>query len=294
MYATKLMPTTVPMYKYYGDYDYSLSMNNKGIQMVYMKILDVLTAIDLSTNQFEGEIPETIGNLIGLHADNMLTGQIPSSLGNIEALESLDLSQNKLTGQVPQQLTRLNFLALFNMSHNLLSGPIPKGGQFDTFLNTSYLENAGLCGSPLSKECGDSASSPPSKEGADSRFFPGLSWQVVVIGYGAGLFVGLVIGLAFDRRNLRKSPETMPRTLVLVPGSPMAKPKSIDTRPNPLEIGPKTLVPMPESLILVPRCLAQAPKSLTYVLRSIKVNLGSSAPALRFLVVGPKNPCSYD
>ncbi|KAF8020509.1 hypothetical protein BT93_G1047 [Corymbia citriodora subsp. variegata] len=202
-----LMPTTVPIYTYYGDYDYSLSINNKGIQMVYMKILDVLTAVDLSTNQFEGEIPETIGNLIGLHAlnlsHNVLTGRIPSSLGNIEALESLDLSQNKLTGQVPQQLTRLNSLALFNVSRNLLSGPIPKGGQFDTFLNTSYLENSGLCGRPISKECGDSASSPPSKEDEDSRFLLGLSWQAVVIGYGTGLFVGLVIGLAYDRPNVR-------------------------------------------------------------------------------------------
>jgi len=124
-------------------------------------------------------------------------------LGNIEVLESLDLSQNKLTGRIPQQLTQLNFLALLNVSYNLLSGPIPKGGQFNTFLNTSYLENSGLCGSPLSKECGDPASSPPTKEDEDSRFLPGLTWQAVVIGYGTGLCVGLVIGLAFDRRNLR-------------------------------------------------------------------------------------------
>ncbi|XP_048137896.1 receptor-like protein 9DC1 [Rhodamnia argentea] len=133
-----LLPTTVPIYTYYGDYDYYLSINNKGMQMVCMKILDVLMAVDLSTNQFEGEIPENIGNLKGLHA--------------------------------------------LNLSHNVLTGP--RGGQFDTFLNTSYLENSGLCGSPLSNDCGDSASLPPSEEDEDSGFLLGLSWQAVVIGYG--------------------------------------------------------------------------------------------------------------
>jgi Leucine-rich repeat (LRR) protein len=116
-------------------YTYSMVMTNKGNDIFYEKVQEALIAIDLSSNRFVGEIPESIGNLNGVQllslSNNALTGHISSSLGNLTKLETLDLSQNMLLGEIPQQLIQLIFLAVFNVSHNNLMGPIPQGKQFD-------------------------------------------------------------------------------------------------------------------------------------------------------------------
>jgi len=44
-------------------YEYSMKMTNKGVMRLFEKIQDSLTAIDLSTNGFEGGIPEVLGDL---------------------------------------------------------------------------------------------------------------------------------------------------------------------------------------------------------------------------------------
>ncbi|KAM3753063.1 hypothetical protein ACB098_03G065600 [Castanea mollissima] len=94
--------TPSPYSIFVNDFSYTLEMTNKGIKTLYQKIQDHLVAIDLSSNKFDGEISEVIGNLKGPHllnvSNNMLTGPIPSSLENLMELESLDLSQNRLSG----------------------------------------------------------------------------------------------------------------------------------------------------------------------------------------------------
>ncbi|KAJ7968208.1 putative Leucine-rich receptor-like kinase family protein [Quillaja saponaria] len=128
------------------------------MQRVHPKVQEDFTAIDISSNKFEGEIPNFIGDLEGLYllnlSNNRFVGSIPTSLGSLAKLESLDMSQNKLFGQIPQELTRLTFLEFFNVSCNNLHGPIPREKQFDTFENNSFLGNLELCGNPLSKKCG--------------------------------------------------------------------------------------------------------------------------------------------
>ncbi|XP_028056152.1 receptor-like protein 7 [Camellia sinensis] len=192
------------------DYEYSLTMTNKGIQMAYDKIQTFLNAIDLSSNKFGGKIPECIGYLRGLEllnlSSNALVGSIPLSLGNLTNLESLDLSQNKLSGEIPQQLTLLTFLSFFNVSRNHLTGRIPHGKQFDTFQSNSYEGNLGLCGNPLSKNCGDSESSPPPppsffEQNEDSEFPSNIDWIIICTGFGSGLAVGLVIGHTLTTRK---------------------------------------------------------------------------------------------
>ncbi|KAM4098847.1 hypothetical protein ACJW30_07G110100 [Castanea mollissima] len=122
-------------------YSYSMKITNKGLDMVYYKVQQSFRAIDMSSNKFVGEIPESIGDLKGLHmlniSNNILAGHIPPSIGNLTKLESLDLSQNKLSREIPHQLTQLTFLECFNVSHNNLTGSIPHGKQFDTFENSS-------------------------------------------------------------------------------------------------------------------------------------------------------------
>ncbi|XP_059663921.1 receptor-like protein 6 [Cornus florida] len=188
-----------------NDSTYALTLTNKGVEIVYLYILNVFTAIDLSSNRFEGEIPESIGILKSLHmlnlSNNNFIGQIPSSLGNLTEIESLDLSQNKLSGEIPQQLTQLTFLEFFNVSFNHLRGPIPRGRQFNTFPNNSYEGNLGLCGDLLPNKCDNSdALLPPPlsnfKQDGDHSWLAidKSDWIVICMGYGGGLVVGLIIG----------------------------------------------------------------------------------------------------
>ncbi|XP_028054595.1 receptor-like protein 34 [Camellia sinensis] len=107
-----------------NSYLYTLNITNKGVNTKYQKIPNIFTAIDLSSNKFEGEIPEFIGNLKGIQllnlSNNDLNGGIPSCLGNLTNLESLDLSQNEVSGEIPQQLALLTFLE-FLMSQITIS-----------------------------------------------------------------------------------------------------------------------------------------------------------------------------
>ncbi|GLT82292.1 hypothetical protein SLE2022_006880 [Rubroshorea leprosula] len=193
-------------------FPYSMTITNKGEKREYPKILEVFSAMDLSCNKFDGEIPEVVGNLKRLQllnlSNNILVGPIPTTLGYLANLEALDLSQNKLTGRIPTQLTRLNFLEVFNVSHNHLTGPIPKGQQFDTFENSSFDGNSGLCGMPLSRKCDyyNFENLPPtsstSEGNEDSGLLAEFDWKLVLLGYGCGFLIGVVIGnIVFTRKR---------------------------------------------------------------------------------------------
>nr|XP_017241224.1 PREDICTED: receptor-like protein 12 [Daucus carota subsp. sativus] len=177
-------------------YEAAVSLTVKGTEYEVTNNLHIYTAIDLSCNKFQGEIPKVIGELRWLAllnlSHNSLTGHIPSLLRNMKELQSLDLSSNQLTGAIPPQLTALTFLEVLNLSGNHLSGEIPQKGQFSTFNNDSYLGNSALCGSPLMKKCANTAS-PPQEVGNGDEDDAGdeLTWEAIVMGYGCGLICGL-------------------------------------------------------------------------------------------------------
>ncbi|KAI3872128.1 hypothetical protein MKX03_033189 [Papaver bracteatum] len=179
---------------------YQQTVMVKGIFSVIVKIpsiLTIFTIIDLSNNNFEGEIPISIENLTSLYglnfSSNVLTGRIPSTFGNLKHLESLDLSRNKMTGEIPFQLAVLLSLSVLNVLFNKLNGKIPSGSQFQTFQSSSFQGNVGLCGFPLTKDCNTTTESPPNglnsveekSLGSKNEF----DWVLFVV-----TFLGFVVG----------------------------------------------------------------------------------------------------
>ncbi|VFQ67401.1 unnamed protein product [Cuscuta campestris] len=201
----------------FGSFDYSLTMHNKGLEMNYMKIPNIFCGVDFSSNNFEGQIPETFGNLAGLQllnlSRNYLSGQIPSSFSNLTSLECLDLSQNQLSGNIPMELTKLTPLSSFNVSFNNLSGPIPQGNQFCTYDAKSYEGNPGLFIGTWNKQCGNARSSPQLQQQPPPATFDGgdddvdseyefrMKWIIILIGFVSGLLGGVIVGNEFTTRK---------------------------------------------------------------------------------------------
>ncbi|XP_057989185.1 receptor-like protein 9DC3 [Hevea brasiliensis] len=184
-------------------YEVYVTITIKGVDFEVIKVLYIFAMIDLSNNQFKGEISENIGglqHLKGLNfSHNYLTGHIPQTMGNLSNLEWLDLSSNKLVGGIPEQLVDLTFLEVINLSFNDLTGPIPKGKQFNTFGIESYEGNLGLCGFPLPKGCANDIAPPlPLPEGDHSAHVI-FEWNIVLMGYASGLVAGVAMGyIAFQ------------------------------------------------------------------------------------------------
>ncbi|XP_010486745.2 PREDICTED: receptor-like protein 12 [Camelina sativa] len=91
--------------------------------------LPFLTTLDLSFNDFYGQVPSLIGNFPHLTtlnlSTNQLSGQIPSSIGNLSHLITLQLSGNNLVGEIPYSIGNLSQLTILSLSGNNLVGEIP-------------------------------------------------------------------------------------------------------------------------------------------------------------------------
>lgn len=121
---------------------------------------------DVSGNALEGEIPNTLYNMVNLEIldlhRNHLNGSIPPTLGNLSKLQILDLSQNSLSGPIPPSLGNLKNLTNLNLSSNNLSGTIPSTIQ--QFGISAFSDNPLLCGSPLDKPCTGNGTAPSSQK----------------------------------------------------------------------------------------------------------------------------------
>ncbi|XP_077245891.1 cuscuta receptor 1-like [Tasmannia lanceolata] len=181
----------------------STSFTTKGVTYFYEGLpFGLMTGIDLSMNQLQGDIPFQTGDLEVLHSlnfsNNLLIGYLPQSFQNLKSLESLDLSHNKLVGRIPYELSQLDSLGAFSVAYNNLSGKIPFDKHLTTFGKDSYEGNPNLCGPPLERNCSlEIPSQPPRDEGKNSRVLdnPVIFYSFMAMSYALGFwgFIGFLI-----------------------------------------------------------------------------------------------------
>ncbi|KAM2045718.1 hypothetical protein ACFX1T_009881 [Malus domestica] len=109
-----------------------LDLHSNQLQGPIPMLPQLATYLDYSRNNFSSSIPPDIGNFLMATtffslSSNKFNGSIPESLCTVWYLEVLDLSNNSLSGVIPQCLTaRSNMrFGVINLRTNNLSGAIP-------------------------------------------------------------------------------------------------------------------------------------------------------------------------
>ncbi|KAK1383417.1 hypothetical protein POM88_021152 [Heracleum sosnowskyi] len=106
---------------------------------------------------------------------------------------------NKLSGKIPAELADITFLGVLDLSDNQLTGKIPLGSQIQTFTETSFGGNKGLCGPPLHIKCGGIPVMTEDNDDGD----PGdnIRWEFVgpEVGFVFGLGI-VILPLVFNKR----------------------------------------------------------------------------------------------
>ncbi|KAL2330686.1 hypothetical protein Fmac_018267 [Flemingia macrophylla] len=191
-----------------GRYLDSVTVVVKDQARTYIKIPTIFTSLDLSSNHFQGPIPEELASLRALKvlnlSHNAFSGHIPSSIGNLTNVESLDLSNNNLRGEIPPELASIHTLGYLDLSYNHLWGKIPTGAQMQTFESRYFDGNEGLCGLPL-KDCTNGEvdqHSPPTRPVKEMD--GSIDWNFLSVELGLIFGIGTVILslLLFERWRL--------------------------------------------------------------------------------------------
>ncbi|CDP05658.1 unnamed protein product [Coffea canephora] len=110
----------------------ALNISNMGlIGTIHPQVgnLSFLISMDLSRNNFHGELPEGLSHLGRLRVLNLtinnLSGKVPSWLGSFQNLQYLSLANNSFTGVIPPAICNLSTLKSLSLSFNSLSGKLP-------------------------------------------------------------------------------------------------------------------------------------------------------------------------
>ncbi|XP_027902387.1 probable LRR receptor-like serine/threonine-protein kinase At3g47570 isoform X1 [Vigna unguiculata] len=108
-----------------------ISYNNFGGQLPnsLANFSTQLNQLYLTSNKISGDIPTTMGNLIGLTqlmmGYNRFSGSIPSTFGKFQNMQKLVLRANQLSGHIGDFVGNLSQLYFLDMTRNMLEGNIP-------------------------------------------------------------------------------------------------------------------------------------------------------------------------
>nr|GEW27590.1 hypothetical protein [Tanacetum cinerariifolium] len=212
---------TKPEYLQLGSSYYSFVIAVKGVDQHFAQLSVEYTILDLSENNFEREIPDIIGKLNSLKvlnlSHNSLNGRIPDSLGRIpEGTQFNTFDESSFEGNMglcgfplpkkcSEQLHASKFAVAASCRVGIQFFPflppldgyiwrIPEGTQFNTFDESSFEGNMGLCGFLLPKKCSERTHKPQLEEHENHEEKNGFTWEVVTLGYGCGALLGLVTG----------------------------------------------------------------------------------------------------
>ncbi|XP_065629649.1 receptor kinase-like protein Xa21 isoform X1 [Quercus suber] len=110
-----------------------------------------LQVLLLMANQFEGTLPNVLGNLstqlsLFMISENLIFGEIPSGMGNLVNLTSLWMDGNKFVGTIPDNIGSLKKLQQLYLNNNRLSGSLPITLGKLSLLNELYLNDNKLQG----------------------------------------------------------------------------------------------------------------------------------------------------
>ncbi|KAL0388072.1 UNVERIFIED_CONTAM: putative receptor-like protein kinase [Sesamum radiatum] len=102
-----------------------------------------LTYLVIAGTQVNGEVPSSIGNLVGLRRlvlyDNDLEGPIPSDVGKLSSLLELYLGANRFKNKLPSSFGNMTSLNILSLRGNYFSGNLP-----ESFSNCTNLLNLDL------------------------------------------------------------------------------------------------------------------------------------------------------
>ncbi|XP_022854955.1 receptor like protein 42-like [Olea europaea var. sylvestris] len=142
--------------RYYGGFE-SAFVTWKGKEAKYINTLNLVKLIDLSSNNLVGDVPAKITSLVmlvGLNISrNNLSGFLPPNFELLRSLDFLDFLRNQFSGGIPTGVSQLDQLGVLDLSYNNLSGKIPQSIHLQTFNASTFEENPGLCGLPLTNAC---------------------------------------------------------------------------------------------------------------------------------------------
>lgn len=172
--------------------------------------------LHLGINGFQGRLPPEIAQipLVVLNVSrNNFSGDIPEVLGNLRCLQNLDLSHNNFSGNFPASLANLSDLTKFNVSYNpYITGVVPPTAQLSTFEKNSYLGDPLLVLPPFINST-SSLPPPPSpppveKSGKQSKY-------TFLLVFACGTLLSLLcVALFFSRRGWVNPPRDSPAFLL--------------------------------------------------------------------------------